>query len=42
MYQIKGYDKLLSEVYIKPEVYSDYDEAKAVCRSNESVIKVGA
>jgi len=42
MYQIQGYDKLFGEIYIKPEVYSDYDEAKAVCRTNEAVIKVNA
>ena len=42
MYRIEGYDKLLGEVYIKPEVYSDYDQAKAVCRTNEAVIRVNA
>jgi len=42
MYRIEGYDKLLGEVYIKPEVYSDYEEAHAVCRTNEAVIKVSA
>ena len=42
MYQIRGYDKMFDEFYVKPEVYSDYDEAFARCRMNESVIKVSA
>ena len=42
MYQIQGYDKLFDEFYIKPEVYSDYNEAFSRCRTNESVIKVSA
>ena len=42
MYKIRGYDKLLDEFYVRPEVYSDYHEAFARCRVNESVIKVPA
>jgi hypothetical protein len=40
-YQIHGYDNLLNEHYIKPEIYDTYEEAFARAHSRyEYVMKI--
>lgn len=40
MYQIRGYDKVLSEMYTLPHLYNTKEEARQCCKSNEHVVKV--